>query len=184
MLKCIGGTAKGLYDVDIMRCKNQGSDYGDEDIQWTCTASLPSEFKLGSTDVICEGYESSSDPYVLTGSCGVEYRLILTDVGEQRYGRKAKSKSYHDDSDESGGSTVGSILFGMVFLGVLGWIIYSALYGNREPLPEPQELILPVIEDSSGNLRQENEILRLRGLFILVNKASVFRVRVNEPKMI
>ncbi|KAL9061876.1 MAG: hypothetical protein Q9206_000214 [Seirophora lacunosa] len=75
-LKCIGGNARGYYDVDIMRCKNQGADYEDENIQWTCTASLPSEFKLGTTDVICEGYESSSDPYVLKGSCGVEYRLL------------------------------------------------------------------------------------------------------------
>ncbi|KAI9869702.1 MAG: hypothetical protein M1830_005203, partial [Pleopsidium flavum] len=86
-LKCIGGNAKGLYDIDVMRCKNQGSDYEDENIQWTCTASLPSEFKLGSTDVICEGYDSSSDPYVLKGSCGVEYRLALTAIGEEKYGR-------------------------------------------------------------------------------------------------
>lgn len=30
-LKCIGGDAKGLYEVDIMRCKNMGSDYGDDE---------------------------------------------------------------------------------------------------------------------------------------------------------
>jgi hypothetical protein len=29
-LKCIGGSGKGLYDIDVMRCKNQGSDYDDE----------------------------------------------------------------------------------------------------------------------------------------------------------
>ncbi|KAL8706650.1 MAG: hypothetical protein Q9201_000284, partial [Fulgogasparrea decipioides] len=86
-----------------MRCKNQGSDYGEEDIQWTCTASLPSDFKLGTTDVICEGYESSSDPYVLKGSCGVEYRLLLTDIGEERYGRKGKNNFYDDDFGDSGG---------------------------------------------------------------------------------
>jgi hypothetical protein len=28
-LKCIGGDAKGLYTVDVMRCKNEGSDYND-----------------------------------------------------------------------------------------------------------------------------------------------------------
>ncbi|KAI4239476.1 MAG: hypothetical protein LQ349_000346 [Xanthoria aureola] len=89
-LKCIGGNAKGYYNVDIMRCKNQGADYDREDIQWTCMASLPSEFKLGSTDVICEGYESSNDPYVLKGSCGVEYRLMLTDIGEKKYGHRVK----------------------------------------------------------------------------------------------
>ncbi|KAI4208026.1 MAG: hypothetical protein LQ346_000190 [Caloplaca aetnensis] len=130
-LKCVGGNARGLYDVDIMRCKNQGSDYDDENIQWTCTASLPSEFKLGSTDVICEGYESSSDPYVLKGSCGVEYRLILTETGEQRYGRKSSGRYYDHDLNESGGSTWGAALFGIVFVGVLGWIVYSAFVGGR-----------------------------------------------------
>ncbi|KAI4189946.1 MAG: hypothetical protein L6R41_001131 [Letrouitia leprolyta] len=130
-LKCIGGNARGLYDVDIMRCKNQGSDYDEQNIQWTCTASLPSEFKLGSTDVFCEGYESPIDPYVLKGSCGVEYRLILTDIGEQKYRHKTKGKLYSDDMGDSTGSRLGSILFVIVFLGVLGWILYSAIFGNR-----------------------------------------------------
>ena len=107
-----------------MRCKNQGSDYDDENIQWTCTASLPSEFKLGSTDVICEGYDSSSDPYVLKGSCGVEYRLVLTDVGEEKYGRKGgdlwegyKGKGYVNWS---------AIIFWAIFISVMGWMIYAA----------------------------------------------------------
>jgi hypothetical protein len=82
-LKCIGGNAKGLYDVDVMRCKNSGSEYDAEDISWTCQASLPPEFKLGSTDVICEGYDSPEDPFVLKGSCAVEYRLVLTPMGGQ-----------------------------------------------------------------------------------------------------
>ncbi|KAL8680173.1 MAG: hypothetical protein Q9224_006965, partial [Gallowayella concinna] len=105
-----------------MRCKNQGSDYDTEDIQWTCTASLPSEFKLGSTEVICEGYESSGDPYVLKGSCGVEYRLLLTKIGEGKYGRGAKSNTYDTDYGESSQSKLGAVLFGLVFIGILGWI--------------------------------------------------------------
>jgi len=87
-LSCIGGNARGLYDVDIMRCKNSGADYDTEDVQWTCQASLPPEFKLGSTDVICEGYDSPEDPYVLKGSCGVEFRLVLTEKGEEKYGHR------------------------------------------------------------------------------------------------
>lgn len=114
-----------------MRCKNQGSDYGREDIQWTCTASLPSEFKLGSTDVICEGYETSGDPYVLKGSCGVEYRLMLTDIGEERYGHRAKGKPYDTDPGDSSGSKLGAVLFALLFAGVLVWILYSALTSNR-----------------------------------------------------
>jgi len=85
-LSCVGGNAKGLYNVDRMRCTNSGHEYDTEDIQWTCKADLPVEFKLGGTDVICEGYDSPDDPYVLKGSCAVEYRLILTPAGEEKYG--------------------------------------------------------------------------------------------------
>jgi hypothetical protein len=89
-LNCVGGNAKGLYNVEEMRCKNSGSQYDVEDIQWTCQASLPADFKLGSTEVICEGYDSPDDPYILKGSCGVEYRLVLTPQGEQNYGSRSE----------------------------------------------------------------------------------------------
>ena len=124
-LTCIGGNGKGHYNVDVMRCKNSGSEYDPDDIQWTCQANLPPEFKLGSTDVICEGYDSSEDPYVLKGSCGVEYRLVLTPVGEEKYGtgswfssRAKDSKSYEQaPSTKSLGSTLFSILFWLAFMG-------------------------------------------------------------------
>ncbi|CAI4217739.1 unnamed protein product [Parascedosporium putredinis] len=75
-----------LHRIDVMRCTNQGSSYSDEDIQWSCKAELPQELRLGSTEVICEGYDSPDDPYVLKGSCGVEYRLVLTEKGETSAG--------------------------------------------------------------------------------------------------
>ena len=50
-----------------MQCKNMGASYGAEDIQWTCSAEIPDEFKLGRTEVVCEGYSSPDDPYVLKG---------------------------------------------------------------------------------------------------------------------
>ncbi|OJD10086.1 hypothetical protein ACJ73_09943, partial [Blastomyces percursus] len=86
---CIGPFKKicALYTPDVIRCINQGHDYDENDVQWTCTAQLPPEFKLGSTDVICEGYRDKEDPWVLKGSCGVEYRLLLTEKGEQKYGK-------------------------------------------------------------------------------------------------
>ena len=130
-LKCVGGTAKGLYEIDVLRCKNSGSAYGDEDIQWTCSASLPSEFKLGSTEVICEGFKNSDDPYVLKGSCGVEYRLILTKAGEEKYGRKGKGL-FDDYEDYKGGGTV-AVLFWIVFIAVICWMIYSAFLRDRQP---------------------------------------------------
>lgn len=88
-LKCIGPSRKicSLHTIDVMQCTNQGYDYDEEDVQWSCSASLPAEFKLGETEVICEGYRDPDDKWVLKGSCGVEYRLLLTDAGEETYGR-------------------------------------------------------------------------------------------------
>ncbi|KAF4551015.1 Hypothetical protein D9617_15g043690 [Elsinoe fawcettii] len=87
-LRCVGGNAKkwAHEHVDAVRCRNVGSDYDVNDVQWTCEANLPEEFKLGSTEVVCEGYDSPDDPYVLKGSCGLEYRLQLTEHGEAVYG--------------------------------------------------------------------------------------------------
>ncbi|QIW98778.1 hypothetical protein AMS68_004296 [Peltaster fructicola] len=123
-LKCIGGNAKGLYDVDVMRCKNTGSEYDAEDISWTCQANLPPEFKLGSTEVICEGYASSDDPYVLKGSCGVEYRLALTELGQSKYGnRKASSRVFSHGEEQP--STFFTIAFWLIFLGIVGFFLYK-----------------------------------------------------------
>lgn len=117
-----------------MRCRNSGSAYGGEDVEWTCTASLPPEFKLGSTNVQCEGYDSSDDPYVLAGSCGVEYRLALTDAGEKKYGRKPRAgKDGYSVDSPFGGSA--APLFWLVFLGVAGWIVYNAFGSARGARP-------------------------------------------------
>ncbi|KAJ5109836.1 hypothetical protein N7532_002481 [Penicillium argentinense] len=87
-LTCVGPPKVcDLYKIESMRCNNEGHDYDEEDVQWTCKAQLPPEFKLGSTDVVCEGYRSSEDPWVLKGSCGVEYRMLLTEEGERRFGK-------------------------------------------------------------------------------------------------
>ena len=115
-----------------MRCKNSGSDYDEDSIQWTCTASLPEEFKLGSTQVICEGYDHPDDPYILKGSCGVEYRLILTDKGREKFG-KGKA-GWDQDDEETGypktmGERIAAAAFWLFFIGIALWIVYSAFAG-------------------------------------------------------
>ncbi|KAG9234454.1 hypothetical protein BJ875DRAFT_12340 [Amylocarpus encephaloides] len=112
------------HHVEMMRCTNQGADYNQEDIQWSCTADVPEEFKLGSTDVQCEGYASRDDDYILKGSCGVEYRLLLTSKGEERYGNSFwGGNNKHSEPGE--GSTFGGVLFMLLFFAVAAWIIYS-----------------------------------------------------------
>lgn len=108
-----------------MRCVNQGSGYNTEDIEWSCAASLPEEFKLGSTDVICEGYANADDERVLKGSCGVEYRLLLTDKGEEKYGGGWFSGGGGKQAGSGEENDLGAYLFGLLFLAVLGWILYS-----------------------------------------------------------
>lgn len=86
-LKCTGPKRIcNMYAIDLMRCTNDGTDYDENEVQWTCSTNLPDEFHLGSTDVICEGFRSSDDPWILKGSCGVEYKLLLSGKTREAYG--------------------------------------------------------------------------------------------------
>lgn len=125
-LQCVGrSTICKLYSIDVMRCTNEGADYDENNVQWSCKTSLPEEFKLGSTDVTCEGYESSEDPYVLKGSCSVEYRLLLTEKGEERYGTQNHPLSF--STSKSG--NVGETLAGFVFMSVFFLVLFIILWG-------------------------------------------------------
>lgn len=62
-----------MHEPSAIRCKNDGWD--GRDVQWTCSAELPSSIRLDKVEVLCEGYDYPEDPYILAGSCGVEYSL-------------------------------------------------------------------------------------------------------------
>lgn len=74
-LQCTGGNCdEGAQHVKVMQCHSKGLDsYGMP--QWECKAEVPSGWRLGTTDVSCEGYANADDPYILAGSCGVEYTI-------------------------------------------------------------------------------------------------------------
>lgn len=140
-LKCISSPQIcRLYEIDTMRCTNQGPGYDSEDVQWSCKASLPPELKLGSTDVICEGYSSSDDPYVLKGSCGVEYRLLLTAEGETKWPNMmhggGSTSSPWKPSQETDWS---AWLFGLVFVAVCVWILWSACVAQNDNRRRPAQ---------------------------------------------
>ncbi len=59
--------------VDTIQCRNVGFD--GRDVNWKCETEIGKEHKLGRTEVSCEGYESPDDPFILAGSCAVEYFL-------------------------------------------------------------------------------------------------------------
>jgi len=135
-LNCVGPkNICKLFNVEVMRCTNEGADYEAENIQWACRADLPEEFKLGGTDVSCEGYASSDDPYVLKGSCGVDYRLLLTEKGEQKFGGGWRGSNPSEDFGEGGSSTIARVIFFLIFGGVLVTIIFKMLQacGHNPP---------------------------------------------------
>lgn len=72
-----------------MQCTNAGFD--GSDVQWKCQADLPDNLRFGQLDVFCEGYAHPDDPFVLKGSCGLEYKLQYTNV---RYNTNSDYGSY------------------------------------------------------------------------------------------
>ncbi|KAF9081372.1 hypothetical protein BGX23_000964 [Mortierella sp. AD031] len=77
-IKCVGGNACGDFEPEVVQCTNAGFD--GEDVQWKCQADLPENVRFGQLDVYCEGYTHPDDPFVLKGSCGLEYKLQYTNV--------------------------------------------------------------------------------------------------------
>lgn len=138
-LSCVGPSTKicDMYQIETMRCTNDGYDYDAEDVQWTCTASLPPEFKLGATDVVCEGYRSSEDKWVLKGSCGVEYRLLLTEQGEKRFGKVRDQRNIFSGLGRGSQSLMewlGELIFWGFFIAVSLFIfgpLIASMFGWR-----------------------------------------------------
>ncbi|KAI9653351.1 MAG: hypothetical protein M1831_006056 [Alyxoria varia] len=139
-----GGPAASYFTPQTLRCTNVGQSYTEHDVEWTCTAMLPPEFKLGGTEVTCEGWDNDADPYILKGSCGVEYRLMFTEMGEKKWeqGEKVaydqgwRSEGPGSEKGDTGdvlsmrrtGDTVDRVmtgLFWLAFVGVLGYAAYN-----------------------------------------------------------
>jgi hypothetical protein len=71
-LVCLGKACR-YYTPDVVRCENLGGEGAE--IDWKCEADLPEALRFGRVEVSCEGWSGPGDPYVLKGSCGLEYRL-------------------------------------------------------------------------------------------------------------
>jgi hypothetical protein len=76
-LECVRGNcndeSSSLLPVTV-QCRNMGTD--GIDVQWKCDAELDNRVKFGELEVSCEGYDNPDDPYVLKGSCRLEYELL------------------------------------------------------------------------------------------------------------
>ena len=101
-------------------------------IQWECKSEMDNSFRFGQVEVVCEGYDYPGDPYILLGSCGLEYHLELTKEGRERRGdwqEPSNSKTYYDTGHQ--GSSMGFVIsiffffFISIFIFIIGTVIYA-----------------------------------------------------------
>ena len=134
-LNCIGGSAQGKFTPKTVQCYNRGFD--GVDVQWECKADMDNLYRFGSVEVICEGYDYPDDPFILKGSCGLEYTLEYTQEGEEK-ARKASSwfgssnTHHHHNSYYHHGKSSSSGWGDWILLFVVGIVIY-AMYKSCFP---------------------------------------------------
>ncbi|KAH9848472.1 hypothetical protein C2E23DRAFT_739607 [Lenzites betulinus] len=120
-LTCIGKPCK-LYQPEAVRCVSLGG-YG-TDVSWKCEADLPEALRFGAVEVLCEGWERPGDPYVLKGSCGLEYRLVQ--VPDSLRSPGATDPTYPSRFSRWF-SDPAAAFFMLLWVGVLGLILYNVL---------------------------------------------------------
>ncbi|MCO5593700.1 hypothetical protein L7F22_047717 [Adiantum nelumboides] len=85
---------ESLFASETKLSKEHHSDSTPSPPLLQCSADLPHSIRMGRVEVGCEGWDHSSDPYILKGSCGLEYTLLKSfDDGQ--------SQSYQSTSCES-----------------------------------------------------------------------------------
>jgi len=119
-LRCVGGSAMhSQYNPEVVQCKNVGHD--GYDVQWECKADLESDVKFGKVTVSCEGYDDKDDPFVLKGSCALEYNLEYTNKGKHKhdYSSGYGGHSYYDNYYHEGGSGWGSFITFIILVAII-----------------------------------------------------------------
>ncbi|GJJ71156.1 hypothetical protein EMPS_03506 [Entomortierella parvispora] len=119
-LNCVGGNACGDYEPDVVQCVNTGFD--GSDVQWKCQADMPETFRFGELDVYCEGYNHPDDPYVLKGSCGLEYKLFYTNI--QQKGASSYSNYGQQWSSKVKKQPLIDTIYFWTWIGVVGLILF------------------------------------------------------------
>ncbi|KAL9935612.1 hypothetical protein V8E36_005189 [Tilletia maclaganii] len=112
-LSCVGKACR-RFQPEVVQCTSMG------DWQWKCEADLPEWLRLGKVEVSCEGWDNADDPTVLSGSCGLTYKLH-----ESAHTRSHSSSHSGSYGSSSGGIDWFALLFWLIFLGTTAFIIYS-----------------------------------------------------------
>ncbi|XP_067886510.1 store-operated calcium entry-associated regulatory factor [Heterodontus francisci] len=120
-LQCVGGTAGcSAFFPHVVQCYNKGWD--GYDVQWECKTDMDSAYRFGPITVSCEGYNYPEDPYILKGSCGLEYVIELTEEGLRRkkgssgFVQQSTGYEYPVVSSDSSSVLVVLVLFALAYL--------------------------------------------------------------------
>ena len=127
-LTCVSGSAcvQTHFKPKTVQCRNQGSD--GYDVQWKCEADLDSSVSFGRTDVTCEGYDYPEDPYVLRGSCGLEYVLdFVHGSSHSSYHSSHNTASKNNDVPSAFSSFISMICC----VGVIVFLLWMCSSNNR-----------------------------------------------------
>jgi len=89
---------------------------------------MDNDYRFGKIEVSCEGYDHPDDPYILKGSCGLEYTLDYTKQGHAKeqdhnygYGNSYGSNQQSSYQKRSRGFKLADL----VFLSMVALIIYG-----------------------------------------------------------
>ena len=89
----MGGTAGCSYAPQTVKCYNRGLDGFDIQVnsikpkksfceifsifKWECIGDLDKNLEFGLLRMSCEGFDFAKDPYILDGSCGLDYTIEI-----------------------------------------------------------------------------------------------------------
>ncbi|KAI0683395.1 hypothetical protein BC835DRAFT_1515722 [Cytidiella melzeri] len=121
-LNCLG-EACSLYTPEAVRCTNIGG-HGTE-IDWKCEADLPEALRFGRVEVSCEGWSGPGDPFVVKGSCALNYRLVQVPVALRRTVEQHGVPSHLGRWFQS--YDVGGLIFMTLWVAVVLYIAYKVL---------------------------------------------------------
>lgn len=116
-LNCLGKPCR-FFQPEAIRCINTGGE--GTNIDWKCEADLPEALRFGKVEVNCEGFSRPGDPFILKGSCALDYRLVQVPDALRNGG--TDSPEFEDKSYDTS-----TIIFWVIWIAVLLFILYSFL---------------------------------------------------------
>lgn len=136
-MQCIGTGKQCKKDLlpNVVQCYNMGTD--GVAIQWKCDAELNLHVLFDSIDISCEGYYDAQDQYILSGSCGLKYKLKITNenTNKQTHHTIYKSKSNHVMDETEYDHLV--LILTLIILLFIAFLIHYLFKNDKRRSSEP-----------------------------------------------